>query len=174
MYASFFDELAKIAEQDDAYVQELMRTRPSNLKRMEEARRVWEALERDMAKRGEHSPYGRQLLMGRKVEREHKDTVGWLKKNPDATLDQATTSIASDHLGEDRKYYTHLKEMEDKYKQKKASAWGKMVQALRRARKQGIVDLPGDPMAKASVFADEQTEETSVPGHGGSEGRSAR
>lgn len=63
------------------------------------------------------SPYGRQLLQGQEVEKEHKDTIGWLKKNPDAPLESATRSIASDHLDEDKKYYTHLKEMEEKYKQ---------------------------------------------------------
>jgi len=65
----------------------------------------------------QQSPYGRQLLKGQEVEKEHKDTIGWLKKNPDAPLEAATRSIASDHLDEDRKYYTHLKEMEDKYKE---------------------------------------------------------
>jgi len=64
-----------------------------------------------------HSPYGRQLLKGEEVEKEHKGTIGWLKKNPDAPLETATRSIASEHLEEDPKYYTHLEEMENKYKQ---------------------------------------------------------
>lgn len=62
------------------------------------------------------SPYGRQLLMGQEVEKEHKGTINWLKKNPDAPLEAATRSIASEHIPEDKKYYTHLKEMEEKYK----------------------------------------------------------
>jgi hypothetical protein len=62
------------------------------------------------------SPYGRQLLQGQEVEKEHKGTINWLKKNPDAPLEAATRSIASEHIPEDKKYYTHLKEMEEKYK----------------------------------------------------------
>jgi hypothetical protein len=49
-----------------------------------------------------------QLRMGRKVELEH-------------TNDPAKANeIAKDHLSEDPKYYTHLKEMEDKYVEKTA------------------------------------------------------
>ena len=49
-----------------------------------------------------------QLRMGRKVEREHT-------ANP-----RVADEIARDHLSEDPKYYSHLKEMEDKYVEKKA------------------------------------------------------
>jgi 8-oxo-dGTP pyrophosphatase MutT (NUDIX family) len=49
-----------------------------------------------------------QLRMGRKIEKEH-------------TKDPAKANeVAKDHLTEDKKYYTHLKEMEDKYVEKKA------------------------------------------------------
>lgn len=49
-----------------------------------------------------------QLRMGRKVEREHTN-------NP-----AAANEVARDHLTEDKKYYTHLKEMEEKYVEKTA------------------------------------------------------
>ena len=49
-----------------------------------------------------------QVAKGMKVEREHTN-------NPTMARE-----IASDHLTEDKKYYTHLKEMEDKYVEKKA------------------------------------------------------
>jgi 8-oxo-dGTP pyrophosphatase MutT (NUDIX family) len=49
-----------------------------------------------------------QLRMGVSVEREHT-------KDP-----RLAKEIAKDHLTEDKNYYTHLKEMEDKYVEKKA------------------------------------------------------
>ena len=49
-----------------------------------------------------------QIDKGMKVEREHTD-------NP-----QIAKEVAKDHLTEDKKYYDHLKEMEDKYVEKKA------------------------------------------------------
>jgi len=49
-----------------------------------------------------------QIAKGKKVEREHT-------KNPELAKE-----IAKDHLTEDKKYYDHLKEMEDKYVEKKA------------------------------------------------------
>jgi len=73
------------------------------------------------------SPYGRQLLEGQKIEEEHKDTVGWLKDNPEAPPKAAYRSIAADHLDEDKKYYTHLKEMEDKYKKTAAVMRGRFA-----------------------------------------------
>lgn len=91
----------------------------------------------ELRKIAEQSPYGRQLLMGEKVEEEHKNTVGWLKKHPEAPPKAAFRSIAADHLDEDKKYYTHLKEMEDKYKKSK--------------------------LEKASVYAAEQTGEGGDP-----------
>lgn len=49
-----------------------------------------------------------QLRMGHKVEKEHTDSK------------QIANEISKDHLTEDPKYYSHLKEMEDKYVVKKA------------------------------------------------------
>lgn len=49
-----------------------------------------------------------QIAKGIKVEREHTNKPALAKE------------IAKDHLTEDKKYYTHLKEMEDKYVEKKA------------------------------------------------------
>lgn len=50
----------------------------------------------------------KQLRMGVSIEKEHT-------KNP-----RLAKEIAKDHLVEDKNYYTHLKEMEDKYVEKKA------------------------------------------------------
>jgi 8-oxo-dGTP pyrophosphatase MutT (NUDIX family) len=49
-----------------------------------------------------------QIQKGMKVEKEHTDNPALAKE------------IATDHLTEDKNYYTHLKEMEDKYVEKKA------------------------------------------------------
>lgn len=49
-----------------------------------------------------------QINKGKKIEREHTKNPGLAKE------------IAKDHLTEDKKYYDHLKEMEDKYVEKKA------------------------------------------------------
>jgi hypothetical protein len=76
------------------------------------------------------SPYGRQLLKGQKVEREHTGTIRWLKKNPDAPVDTATRSIASDHLDEDPMYYDHLHEMESKYKRAQVTAFFDELQKI--------------------------------------------
>ena len=97
----------------------------------------------ELEKIGEHSPYGRQLKMGEKVEEEHKGTIGWLKTHPKSPLKAATRSIASDHLDEDKKYYTHLKEMENKY--------------------QGKGGEKGGALTKASIYAAEQTGEGGDP-----------
>jgi len=51
-------------------------------------------------------PDEKELQMGIKVEKEHTDS------------DAIARRIALDHLTEDKLYYTHLKEMEDKYKDK--------------------------------------------------------
>lgn len=48
-----------------------------------------------------------QLKMGIEVEKEHYSDI------------PTRTKIAKDHLREDPLYYTHLKEMEDKYKENK-------------------------------------------------------
>ena len=45
-----------------------------------------------------------ELALGIKTEMEHTDN------------EEEAKSIAKDHLKEDPSYYTHLKEMEDKYK----------------------------------------------------------
>ena len=44
-----------------------------------------------------------QIAKGKKVEREHTNNPAMAEE------------VAKDHLTEDKKYYTHLKEMEDKY-----------------------------------------------------------
>lgn len=49
-----------------------------------------------------------QVAKGKKVEREHTNDP------------RIADEIVHDHLTEDKKYYTHLKEMEDKYVEKKA------------------------------------------------------
>jgi len=95
-----------------------------------------------------HSQYGRQLLQGQDVEKEHTDTIKWLKHNPDAPVTAATRSIASDHLGEDPKYYTHLKEMEDKYKEGMARV---LKIAMSAETLKSLKDLPG--ISKAKVTA---------------------
>jgi 8-oxo-dGTP pyrophosphatase MutT (NUDIX family) len=63
-----------------------------------------------------------QIAKGVKVEREHTNNPAMAKE------------IAKDHLTEDKKYYTHLKEMEDKHIQKKAFWSGFM----RRRRLKGL------------------------------------
>lgn len=50
----------------------------------------------------------KQLRMGITIEKEH------------TTNPRLAKEIAKDHLTEDKNYYTHLKEMEDKYAEKKA------------------------------------------------------
>lgn len=54
------------------------------------------------------------MRMGRKVEREHKDTLKWMKRYKDKTgrcppEDKVFESIAKDHLKEDKEYYSKLK-----------------------------------------------------------------
>lgn len=54
-----------------------------------------------------------ELEMGRKVEREHTETIKkYMKDN--VNLDDVVESIAKDHLKEMKDYYTKLKEMENK------------------------------------------------------------
>lgn len=50
-----------------------------------------------------------ELEQGEKIEREHKDTLKKIKKNPKIKDKKAFTMIAKDHLKEDPKYYTKLK-----------------------------------------------------------------
>jgi len=54
----------------------------------------------------------KQLAMGVKVEKEHASTVAWLRKHPEASLDDAAARIATDHLKELPDYYTLLDKME--------------------------------------------------------------
>lgn len=130
----------------------------------------------ELQKIAEQSPYGRQLQMGEKVEEEHKGTIGWLKKHPEAPPKAAFRSIAADHLDEDRKYYTHLKEMEDKYKDKKAQAFMdelakigaapslNWVQQIAQAVQKNIHRWRQiKPKAKTSTYAYEQTGEGGDP-----------
>lgn len=53
-----------------------------------------------------------QLAMGRKVEREHKGTVAFLKTYPDTPPEKAYEMIAKEHIREIADYYTRLKKME--------------------------------------------------------------
>jgi len=66
-----------------------------------------------------------QIAKGVKVEREHTNKPALAKE------------IAKDHLTEDKKYYTHLKEMEDKYVEKKAFWSG--------FKKRSLKGIPGAP-----------------------------
>jgi hypothetical protein len=50
-----------------------------------------------------------QLSIGRKVEKEHKATINKIKSGKIKTNEQIYTSIAKDHLKEDKDYYTKLK-----------------------------------------------------------------
>jgi hypothetical protein len=59
----------------------------------------------------------KELEMGKKVEREHADTIKWLAeqlggKVSDALMQEAVTRIAQDHLKELSDYYTKLAKME--------------------------------------------------------------
>ena len=60
----------------------------------------------------------KQLAMGVKVEKEHASTVAWLRKHPEASLDDAAAHIATDHLKELPDYYTLLDKMERTAKKK--------------------------------------------------------
>jgi hypothetical protein len=73
-----------------------------------------------------------QVAMGKKVEREHTNNPGIAEE------------IVADHLSEDKKYYSHLKEMEDKYV-KTAFAIG--------FEKQAAMGFLAPLMAKATNFA---------------------
>jgi len=58
--------------------------------------------------------YKMQLAKGKRVEREHKNTYLYLKRNVATTgklpnEDKFYTSIATDHVKEDSKYYDKLK-----------------------------------------------------------------
>jgi len=57
-----------------------------------------------------------ELEMGRKVEMEHKGTIDFLRKNPNAPLDKVVEMIARDHLKELPDYYPRLKKMEEEGK----------------------------------------------------------
>jgi hypothetical protein len=58
--------------------------------------------------------YKQQMAMGRKVEREHKGTYAYMKKYHAMTgrlppEEKVFESISSDHLKEDKEYYSKLK-----------------------------------------------------------------
>lgn len=55
----------------------------------------------------------KELSMGKKVEKEHLDTIKKVKTGKLKTDEQITESIAKDHLKEIDNYYTELKKMED-------------------------------------------------------------
>lgn len=50
-----------------------------------------------------------QLKIGKQVEKEHSNTLKYLKKHPNTPLSKAEERIAKDHLREDPYYYTKLK-----------------------------------------------------------------
>jgi|WetSurSiteA1Bulk_404760.scaffolds.fasta_scaffold46435_3 hypothetical protein len=111
----------------------------------------------ELEKIGEQSPYAQQLERGIEVEKEHKGTVGWLKKNPDAPPKAAYASIAGEHLDEDKKYYTHLDEMETKYVKKESSSSPERLCTLYHLRKASSRDKQqGGNLKKQSVYAGEQ------------------
>ena len=68
-----------------------------------------------------HDP--KQIKMGMKIEREHDKGVTDVVKS-----DMDILKIALAHLEEDPEYYTHLKAMEDKYK----NEWKNMHEHLKR------------------------------------------
>ena len=133
--SAFFDELGNVAQGERAALKYSAAEAPPGVKNPDK-----------------QSPYGRQLLQGQKVDEEHKGTIGWLKKNPDATLTQATRSIASEHLDEDKKYYTHLDEMEKKYKEAMVAGLFGELSKLAGLPPWGI-GLIGLPIAGAGVGA---------------------
>ena len=69
---------------------------------------------------GFSSELQKQLKMGEKIESEHKNTILKLisdtKNKKDQPLKVYYQSIAKDHLGEIKDYYTRLKAMEDQAK----------------------------------------------------------
>ena len=70
-----------------------------------------------------------QLEKGKKIEREHRGTIRMLTSKPKTTVEEATKSIAKDHLQEDKKYYDHLEEMEQEHvKQAQVEAYQQETQ----------------------------------------------
>lgn len=65
-----------------------------------------------------------ELDMGRQVEMEHKATIEYLRKNPNAPLEKVVEMIARDHLKEIPDYYTRLKKMEAEGKSGKTAKVG--------------------------------------------------
>lgn len=83
-----------------------------------------------------------QLRMGRRVEREHT-------KDP-----KAANEVAKDHLTEDSKYYTHLKEMEDKYvKTAFVSGFEKKAISVERVQRVIRSRMQGSPIKDELVGA---------------------
>ena len=61
-----------------------------------------------------------QLKMGTIVEKEHVGTIKWLAEKlggeaNEGLINEVAQRIAQEHLREDAAYYTHLKEIEQKY-----------------------------------------------------------
>jgi len=52
---------------------------------------------------------GSELEMGQATEKEHKETIKNIKKNPSMSISRVAKNIARDHLKEDPKYYSKLK-----------------------------------------------------------------
>jgi hypothetical protein len=60
-----------------------------------------------------------QVEKGKKVEKEHSETIKDIKKKK-LSVDEASEKIAEDHVDEDEKYYDKLKKMESKKKMETA------------------------------------------------------
>lgn len=54
-----------------------------------------------------------ELGKGTKVEAEHRDTIDWIRRHPNAPKKNIYRHIAGDHLEENGKYYRDLKTMEN-------------------------------------------------------------
>lgn len=50
-----------------------------------------------------------QFTLGKKIELEHKRTFAKVQRGQITNMDQFASSIAKDHLREDKKYYSKLK-----------------------------------------------------------------
>jgi len=81
----------------------------------------------------------KQLRMGVSIEKEH------------TTNPRLAKEIAKDHLTEDRNYYTHLNEMEDKYMKKKASS-GHISDEMRKQLRGALTEKWHAESEKANAY----------------------
>lgn len=98
-----------------------------------------------------------ELAKGKKTELEHTDSSAMAEE------------ISRDHLTEDPKYYSHLKEMEKKYKGKEASPitfqeLHGMVAASRRLGEKKFNDANGDHKQQPNRFEDHKQASARRPG----------